>query len=388
MNKNKFTYEVAKSSPFGGVRGGRWGFVMLLFFSVVTHAQVIITPQLPAIGLYLKNQLWSVSVLNNGTATKNVRLKIQFSDVSNNQLVFTATSKLFVMAPGLTLVQYNTVLPVTYNVINSSYGVDGNPDGFLPVGVFNICYIVVEDDGETPTEMAEECAAVEIEPLSPPLLVFPEQEARISERRPVFNWLAPSPGGLLSSLNYRLVLVEVLPAQSASDAIQQNLPLLTQQNIIANSLPFPAAYPQLDTGKTYAWQVAALTNQNIVSRSEVWTFKVQYSYADSSIKTGSRNYISLTRTQEGASSVCYGTVYYQYTNEINDTTVTLKCFDISKENNQLLLLQETPVPVKFGVNYLTVDLSGVNGIRDKQFYLLELINSKKESWFVKVEYRR
>ncbi len=363
-------------------------FAAMLLGTLASSAQVIITPQLPAIGLYLKNQLWSVSVLNNSAATKNVRLKIQFSDVSNNQLVFTATSKLFAMAPGLTLVQYNTVLPVTYNVTNASYGVDGSPDGFLPVGVFNICYVVVEDDGETPSELAEECTAVEIEPLSPPLLIFPEHDARTTEHRPVFNWLAPSPGGLLSSLNYRLVLVEVLAAQSASDAIQQNVPVFTQQNIIANSLPFPAAYPQLDTGKTYAWQVAALTNQNIVSRSEVWTFKVQYSYADSSIKTGSRNYISLTRTQDGASTVFYGSVYYQYINEINDTTVALKCFDISKDNNQLQLLVEQVVPLKFGTNYLTVDLSVINGIRDKQFYLLELVNSKNESWFVKVEYRR
>jgi Domain of Unknown Function (DUF928) len=373
---------ILKKSLLGVLAAG------MLLVAIAGKAQVIITPQLPAIGLYLKNQLWSASLLNNSAATKNIRLKVQFSDAGNNQLVFTATSKLFAMAPGLTLVQYNTVLPVTYNVTNSSYGVDGNPDGFLPVGVFNICYIVVEDDGETPTELAEECAAVEIEPLSPPLLVFPEQEARISERRPVFNWLAPTPGGLLSSLNYRLVLVEVLPTQSAPDAIQQNLPVLTQQNIIANSLPFPAAYPQLDTGKTYAWQVAALTNQNIVSRSEVWTFKVQYNYADSSIKTGSRNYVSLTRTQDGGSTVFYGSVYYQYTNEINDTTVTLKCFDISKENSQLQLLAEQVVPLKFGTNYLTVDLSVVNGIRDKQFYLLELVNSKKESWYVKVEYRR
>jgi hypothetical protein len=361
---------------------------LLLVFAGAMNGQVIITPQLPAMGLYLKNQLWNASVLNNGADPKTVRLKIQFSDASTNQLIFTASSKQFVLATGLSLIQYNNVLPVTYNLTNSSYQIDGNPDGFLPIGVFNICYIIMEETGETPQELAEECASVEVEPLSPPQLVFPEHEARILDRRPGFTWLAPSPGGLISNLNYRLVLVEVLPTQSSSDAIQQNVPIISQQNITANSFNFPAAYPQLDTGKNYAWQVIAATNTSEVSKSEVWAFKVQYSYADSSIKTGGTVYAAMNRHQEGAYILSYEKLHFQYTNEINDSTVTLKWYDISSANKQLTLLAEETQPLIFGVNYITKNTGSLPGIKNKELYLLELINSKKESLFLKFEFRR
>src|SRR6478736_9729379 len=111
--------------------------IILIFWLLATvsaaQAQVLINLQLPGAGITVKPQLWSLTLVNTGTP-KNVKVDMTFTDIVNNQLVFTASTRELLLSQQITPLQANDLVPIIYNVVNSSYGVDANPNGFLPIG--------------------------------------------------------------------------------------------------------------------------------------------------------------------------------------------------------------------------------------------------------------
>ena len=105
--------------------------VCSLLLSLLMHfsdGQVILTSQIPASGVYLKNQLWNFSIVNSGGANIIIQIKLSFTDVSNGQKIFTATSGYYTLTQPVTQLQANNLRPIVYNVVNNSYNVDANPE--------------------------------------------------------------------------------------------------------------------------------------------------------------------------------------------------------------------------------------------------------------------
>ena len=351
----------------------------------VSAAQVMVNLQLPPSGLTVKNQLWNFSLINTGTPNINVKVQVIIRDVSNNQQVLTGTSKTFVLPKGIKQVQYADIMPVTYNITSTGYGIDASPDGFLPVGVFNICFTVIQSISDESQNIAEECETIEIEPISPPMLILPADSDRIEITRPFFTWTPPLPFNLFNNLLYDWVLVEVQSTQTGAVAVQQNFPLLTQTNLATSSYQYPLASPELDTNKLYAWQVTAKNNNSPVGKSEAWVFKVNKFARDTSIHQQQGYYVKLTKQNNASYSVCRGVVKFEYLNEINDSTITLVLHDLSIASSPQVIPENNRRSIKFGQNFIQWDLSNA-GVANKHLYLLELRNSRKESWYMKFEY--
>ncbi|MCP2937171.1 hypothetical protein NK983_31220, partial [Salmonella enterica subsp. enterica serovar Typhimurium] len=85
--------------------------------------------------------------------------------------------------------------------------------------------------------------------------LIPADSEHVELTRPFFTWIPPTPLNLFSNLNYSWTLVEVQPTQSAADAIQQNIPVLSQTGLLTTNFQYPPGMAELDTGKTYAWRV-------------------------------------------------------------------------------------------------------------------------------------
>jgi hypothetical protein len=351
-------------------------------------AQILINLQLPPSGLTVKNQLWNFSLINTGADNLSVQVEVVLRDVSKNQQVLTGTSKSFTISKGIKQVQYADVMPVTYNVNNSGYGIDASPDGFLPIGVFSICFSVIQTVNDATETVAEECETVEIEPLSPPMLVTPADSEHVEMTRPFFSWTPPVPFNLFNNLLYDFTLVEVQSTQTGAVAVQQNFPLLSQTGLTVTNFQYPLTSPELDTSKTYAWQVTAKNNSSAIGNSEVWTFRVNKFGIDSSINVPVGFYVKLNNTTEPAYAICEGVVRYEYLNELNDSTATLKLFDISMASMQEITPENSQPVLKYGQNFLKWDLTNVSGITTNHIYLLELTNSKNEKWNMKFEYHQ
>ncbi|HEY4148026.1 MAG TPA: hypothetical protein VGM41_03820 [Chitinophagaceae bacterium] len=365
----------------------------LLFFLLATGlitegwGQVLITLQLPPAGATIKSQLWNFSLLNASGSAMDVQVTLTLTDVAANQLVFTGTSKLFSLPRGIKQVQAADVTPVTYNINNSGYGVDASPDGFLPVGMFNACYTVVRVNSDLTEQLAEECATIEIEPISPPMLLMPEDSANTDVTRPFFTWLPPAPYNLFNAARYDWLLVEVMPTQTAATAVQENIPLLSQSSLTTNTFQYPLAMAELDTGKLYAWQVTAKNNLSPVAKSEIWSFRVLKYSVDSIVHVAGRVYTPLRRYNDGSCIISTGAFCFQYLNELNDPSAAVTLQDISSSRPQAITLDSVKQALHYGSNFVSMDFTGEHQLTNRHLYLFTLTNSKQETWYLKFEYR-
>jgi hypothetical protein len=255
--------------------------------------------------------------------------------------------------------------------VNANYPVDPQPYGFLPVGIFNICYTLYWQNNDGLETVAEQCETLEVEPLSPPQLILPENEDKIEQEYPFFTWTAPMSTTLMSGLRYDWKMVEVLPTQSASDAIQFNVPVWIQRSLPTNSFQYPLSLPKLDSSKLYAWQVTALNNLMPVSHSEIWLFKISKS---TEAIPGRRKgtYAELKKNMGGQAVLLDGDIQFIYTNDQNNSNASILLFEVNKGKRQALLSSPIQLPLIQGTNYLRIPISSIKGIRKKQDYILEL----------------
>jgi hypothetical protein len=350
------------------------------------QAQVVITLQLPPLGLTIKPQLWNMSVINTTGASMIVELQMVMTDAGTGHTVLTASTPTFTLPAGVKALTAGTVAPITYTA-GAGYTIDGNPNGFLPVGVYTICYTLTRWTNDISDQLADECVTAEVEPISPPQLIQPADSDRVIARRPFFTWLPPTPYNSFSNLLYDWLLVDVQPTQSAADAIQQNIPVYVQSNLSFTSLQYPLSMQELDTGKVYAWRVTAKNNASPIANSEVWTFKIQQFTNDTFHAANKGVYTQLRRSPDASYVISGDNLRFLYQNELNSTTVSVKITDISKQAQQNVELDSTTLAVKYGTNYLDLDV-GNYGLVNRHMYLFSIQNDRKEYWYLKFEYRK
>ncbi|MDB5202921.1 MAG: hypothetical protein JWQ27_2330 [Ferruginibacter sp.] len=361
----------------------------LCFLIRGAQAQVLINLQLPATGVYLKSQLWNFSIVNPGSQSMTLKVELRFSDPTNSQQIFTASSRPFVLTGQVTQFQAADLSPIVYNIINSSYNVDTNPNGFLPVGQFDVCFAVIKINEYTTDLLTEQCETILVEPLSPPILMMPFDGEETEIVRPLFTWLPPSPVNAFNALSYNWLLTDVVGNQTPADAVQQNLPIHSAQHLPTNSLSYPSSLPALDTGKLYAWRVQAVSGESVVAETEIWTFRLK-KYGSDSLQNmlSTYSYSPLQREISGSYATSTGVLHFEYLNEVNDSVNLIHVYDISGPGRQPLTAIESLPVLVMGQNFIDLDLRNHPGLVDKHLYLLEWINSKKESWYLKFEYRQ
>jgi len=361
-------------------------FLLLAVITPPLNAQVVLHPQLPPGGLTVKSQLWNLSVVNTGSQSIQAQVELSMIDAANNQPVLTATTRILDFPKGMKQLRAVDAAPVTYNIVSADYHLDGSPEGFLPVGTFQLCYSVIRVDLETSERVAEECETVVIEPVSPPQLVDPADSGETDLTHPLFTWLPPSPYQLFTNLTYDFSLVEVQTMQTAAEALQQNMPLHGQGNLTTTMLQYPASLPALDTGRLYAWQITARSGNAEVARSEVWSFRVKMPPADAA--GPSLGYY--TRLKQGDApglTVCYGILRFQYLNEANDRQASFRIYDISQPDRKEVLLDSSLIDLHYGEYLGQLELTRSSSLQDEHVYLFELTNSRKEHWCIKFQYR-
>lgn len=353
---------------------------------IIGDAQVQLTPQVPPQGLTVKNQLWNVSVVNTSGHDITAKLQLIMTDQSNKQQVFTAVTRNFNLPKGIKQLKTADILPIDYTVANTLYNIDINPNGFLPVGNFVFCYAIILQDGSKEM-VGEECVEAQVEALAPPMLISPSDNDQLEIPSPLFVWSPPAPGNMFTNLQYELRVTEVLGTQTAGDAIQQNIPLLLQQNIFTTNFQYPLSLPKLDTSKLYAWQIVAKNNTTPVGTSEAWLFRLKRISPDT-VKTRptSAYYTRLTR-EPGTPAISNGVLRFAYLNESNTTTARLHLFDVTGRKANELYLETADQNLHFGENFITLDIKKIAGIKNQHYYLLELVNEANEPWYIKFEYK-
>ncbi len=334
---------------------------ILLFFTEAAMAQVTMQPGLPAMGLVQKSQLWNVLLVNNGPLPYNVKLDIVLTDRSTGLETMTATSGIFELKPGAKQLNMNLAAPVQYNYLGIA--VDSRIQNLLPPGTYTACYLLVAT-GLKEVTLGEECVSFDVEPLSPPMLIFPSDSSILKETPSQFSWIPPTPAGMFNNLRYEVIITAINEGQKAAEAIEENLPFFNDGNQLMTNLVYPAASNKLEKNQWYAWQVIAKDDKSYAGKSEVWVFKMDSELKDpGNINT---SYAALKSVAEMAG------VYYFSGNKLN-----VKYYSFEPAHSGLIRLtslngtpiKEVRLNVVYGDNLFSIDL-------DKNFHKGDLYSAE------------
>jgi len=337
--------------------------ISLMLTAAIAGGQITVQVQAPPTGIIQKSQLWNVLLINTGNTTMNVTLRLSLASTKDNTPVMSGMSRVITVPKGAKSVSLRDVMPVNYQYYSPLVN-DRNPDGFLPVGNFTACYVVNDASGATESEMAEDCLPVEIAPMAPPQLNLPDDGALVETTYPQFSWIPPAPLQVFGNLAYDLLLVEVMPGQTAADAIQKNVPRYNIVNEKSLANVYPSSYQPLDTSKEYAWRIVAKNNGVFAAQSEVWTFRIKTPEA-ASLKPVNGKYVLMAKDDAAAGinkieGDILGVKYY-----LSDTDRKIRVTITSLDGT---IRQEAELQMHYGENYVGIRLNRSID-RGKVFYV-------------------
>jgi hypothetical protein len=343
-------------------------------------AQVTLQVTVPAAGMIQKAQLWNLLAVNNSTRGFDCRFEMVLRDRATGQEVMAATTGQFNLAPGAKQLNANLLTPVQYNYLNGFSG--GHLQGLLPVGTYTACYslwaVNIKENA-----LAEECVPFDVEPLNPPMLSFPADSAALETAPVQFNWLPPMPAGMFTNLQYEMILTEVKEGQKAGEAIQDNLPLYSEGNLLSNTLGYTTAAPKLETGKWYAWQVVARDNSNYAGKSEAWVFTITKDPVAAIIDMAP--YIKLAEKPGEVTTVQQGMLKMEYYNYLTDSAVQVWIYDSRDRAAYKRLGKQVNLSIKTGQNYLLYDLGSKMRLQEQVVYEVMLLNSAGQTFYMKFQ---
>jgi hypothetical protein len=234
----------------------------------------------------------------------------------------------------------------------------------FPEAEYEYCYLL-EDEKATGI-LGEECYDYKLEPLSPLSLIEPFNTQRICERKPMLSWQPIFPA--IAGMQYQLTLAEVKAKQPAVEALYYNIPLINTRNISGSFLPYPASARDLDTGKTYVWQVTAYKGDVIISRSEVWTFKVGCDeQPQPEPVTGFRNIEDLTM---GNYYVAEGRILFSVDNPYTEMKLKYSIECLTEPETKVRRLPE--ITLTRGRNNIIIPLEDTRAFKDGHKYQMKV----------------
>ncbi|MCU7549882.1 hypothetical protein OCK74_12190 [Chitinophagaceae bacterium LB-8] len=358
-----------------------------LLVSLCCEAQLLINLQTAPVGMVQKSQLWNMAVSNINNTNLTFHIEVIMSDVSAGRPVLSAVTEPLTLPSGTKQLNASSFAPIQYNILSAAYNIDQTPSGLLPVGNFEVCYRFLRHLPEDVENIAEECQEITVEPISPPQLIYPYDQAAIEVSCPQLSWLPPAPVSLFTNLTYDLQLVEIFASQTAEDAIQKNLPVFIRQSIPATNLLYPSSAPALQADKQYAWRVTAKNNSVQVAQSETWQFNMKQSRMVDNLQ---RNlpYAKLEKNVEGGFALFFGEIRFDYFNDSEDSVWHISCLDLTSTRQRPFSFDIDSIPLIKGQNLVKFNVRDHYEFIDKHLYLLEIKNSRNEIWHLRFEYRK
>ena len=347
------------------------GLSLILFCLLQSsYCQITIMP-LPTSNIYFRSQLWNLSVSNVGTAPVEARLQIKMKDIRTQDYILSGMSATFNLRPGLQVLNSDLLEPIVYHYESgASQGSYDNTS--LSVGQYQICYQLFFTANEDQVIGADDCEDLVIEPLSPPLLIIPENDSTVIESNPNFSWTPPSPITMFSELNYDILISEVYEGQSINAAIQENIPVQHIYNLQQSFLSYPLSGAQLEKGKKYVWQVVAKDQQIVGSKSDVWSFFVP---DQNEIKSdGNLIYLQIDDKANGIGIVKGDTLNLKYISYMSPHTVSFAFRDGTGREIESLSRK-----IMLGENFFKLPLN--KKFQKGERYTMLLIDDEKSKSF-------
>lgn len=353
----------------------------LSLISLFVSGQVTMQTGIQATGVLQKSQLWNITIINAGGETYNCKIDLLLKDRISGEEIMTGSSSWFFIGSGAKQLNASSLAPVQYNYFGTR--INNSVQGFIPPGNYSLCYQLSAQNKET--ILAEDCLQFDCDPLSPPLLTFPQDSSDMETAPTQFSWVPPGPSMMFNELKYDLIIVNVKPGQKPEQAIVENAPFYSTANLFSNLMGYSGISGDFEKNSWYAWQVVARDGGNYAGKSEVWTFRVKENPVEEIIKLAP--YIKLTEKPSELTTVHQGVLKLEYYNYLADTLVKVSINEEGQKNVAHAKEKIFELDVRPGQNYLQYDLSRKMRLEENRVYELVLTNSRGQKFLMRFKYK-
>lgn len=204
------------------------------------------------------SKLWDFSILSQKDAGIRATLQLELQQSGNS--IYQSAVQVDIQ-PGLNDVNGN------YNISQLQHpGSYSNSPSSKP---YTVCVYIRDLEGKL---LSRKCQGLIPEATSLLHLIYPFDKEKVDNNFPVFSWtnIVPLPIGL----SYDFKLVEILEGQTKAEALMNNPAHFSSKYVTQNIFPYPPYSRELETNKSYAWQVIALSQGQPVALSEQWEFEI------------------------------------------------------------------------------------------------------------------
>ena len=256
----------------------------LLFNSVVSYAQWNATLNIvpypsPYVSDWQNNtsQVGQLMIFNNSNSPAKVKIQ-SIARLQGVGKVFEGTSDELTIEPGIPttidvtkLIKFGEATFPERHLKNQSI-----ETGRLPEGQYELSITILNPSNPQTPLVSGVVADFTIIYPDPPSLIFPDQQAQITSEYPTFQW-TPVTVPPDYTIYYSLKIVQVLDGQTPQRALEANIPQFEKDHLTIPTFTYPIDALPLDTGKTYAWRVTALDQNNFPpthnnGKSQIYTF--------------------------------------------------------------------------------------------------------------------
>lgn len=254
--------------------------------------------------------------------------------------------------------------------------------GKLPEGDYEYCFeLTPVDDKPGLLDMYEQCFQLALQPRSPLLLADPVDEEKICNQRPSFLWQPPMPADL--NARYRIIVAEVKARQTPVEALSFNLPLINISEVREPRLNFPQHIQSLDTGKTYVWQVYYSINNMLLTKSEIWTFRIDCE--EKKVKIADDSYRELKESGEGDYYIAEEHLKFAVTNFYNEGNLQYSITNLSEPSKTISKLPKFKLLT--GLNKYQLNLSEYRDFKPGEHYLLTVFMPNGQRMYLRFTYQ-
>jgi hypothetical protein len=318
------------------------------------------------------DDLWKTTLINTSTSPINAYVKFEIRNTATND-VLNVTTQAITLITGANRINSSEGVSAKWVYANTETAIILQSTGKLPYGRYT--YAVQVFAASTNKPLGSASNEIDVDPMLPPELSSPHNEDTITVKYPLLTWIPPRPIiGL--SIVYSLRLVALQPNQSSAEGLLQNTPLVNLDNLSSTYTTYPATAEELKSGITYAWQVGASYEGYSLGTTEIWTFTVKPPPpppADDII------YPVAAKTSDGHFYVTKGIIRFAYINKANDKKLSYVIRRLAKKKN----LESLPeLDIKAGANKLEIDLRHNTGLKEKEYYDLQITDSKGQVYKV------
>ncbi len=254
--------------------------------------------------------------------------------------------------------------------------------GKLPEGEYEYCYeLSPAEDKPGLQDFYENCFHLGVQPLLPLLLVDPVDGEKICNQKPPFIWQPPMPVDF--NARYRIIVSEVKDKQTPVEALSFNLPVINVSELREPRLNYPMNIKELEKGKNYVWQIHYSVNNILLTKSEIWTFKIDCE--EEKVVKGDDSYRELKIGINGDFYVANQKLKFAINNVYNEGELK---FDIVNLKNAEKRIENLPKLILItGLNRYELNLAEYKDFKNGEHYQLAVQLSNGQKLYLRFTYQ-